>query len=95
MRSYTHEGHQIHTVKMVMLNTNRDHTTEHALNIGHKKDKHKYFNDIIRTLRYKVLASLAKPYSVEESREYRRLEVKTLEAIEAAEHRMNKWLCAP
>jgi hypothetical protein len=91
MKSEILDGRQVHTVEMVMLNTNRDHATEHASQEGHKKIQREYFNEIIRASRYKVLASVSKAYGNQDSEKYEELAKQTLETI----YGMEKTLHVP
>ncbi|KAJ2906356.1 hypothetical protein MKZ38_002072 [Zalerion maritima] len=67
---------------MVMMNANRDHTTELSSNIDEKKRQREAFGRIVSASKYEVCSSLANEYSREEDADkYKELQRQTLDQL--------------
>jgi hypothetical protein len=56
-----------------MLNSNRDHGTEHASDEGEKKIQRQFFLNLILASRYEICAKLARKPSTKDAEEYGKL----------------------
>ena len=61
--------HAVHVMEMVMLNANRDHSTELAYNHGKYFDQRLLFGRMCAATKYGVCASLAEQYGLPEAKE--------------------------
>lgn len=89
MESEEIEGRMIHTLQLVVMNTNRDHGTELALDEGSKQEQRNFFRDIIIGSRFRICSELAKKYSKVESEQYEELAKAALQRIGTTDHLHN------
>ena len=78
----TVNGHEVVRLTMVMMNANRDHTTEKASNEGEKLKQRKSFRNMVLASRYEVCASLAAQLSCGgDAEKYRALQQQQLDVL--------------
>jgi hypothetical protein len=90
MESKMEQNKWVHTVEMVMLNTNRDHITELAMHVGEKMVQRNYFNDIVRVSRYEILTSLTRGRQAEDCLAYTELGREALQRVKRVEIEMTE-----
>ena len=73
--------HAVHVMEMVMLNANRDHSTELAYNHGKYLDQRILFGRICSATKYGVCASLAEQYGLPEAKDYANLYAEAVDLI--------------
>jgi hypothetical protein len=76
----------IHTLQLVVMNTNRDHGTELALDEGSKQEQRNFFRDMIIASRFQICSELVKEYSMAEAQSYKELAKTVLERIDATDN---------
>lgn len=81
MKKKVIDGHEVVKLVLVMMNSNRDHTTEQASNEGEKEKQREAFRRIVVASRYEVCASLAGQNSLGEAEGYRRLQQQLLDEL--------------
>ena len=81
MESGVLNGYDVHKLVVVMINANRDHTTELGSNEGEKKLQRDAFNRIVMASKYEVCASLAVQYSAVDVVTYNMLHQEKLDEI--------------
>lgn len=86
MESDESDGRMIHTLHLVMMNTNRDHGTELALDDGAKQEQRNFFRDMILASRYRICSEISRSRSLEESEKYAELASTALGRIDATNH---------
>lgn len=67
-------GRQIHELEVVMINSNRDHTSEQGSNEGEKRNQRDLFSLIVAASRYEACVSLVGRFDKRESEQYRILQ---------------------
>ena len=85
MDTAVEEGRNVHNIEVVMLNSNRDHGTEHASDEGEKKLQRQFFFNVILASRYEICAALAREHSVKDAEEYERLARMARQKIDEAD----------
>ncbi len=76
------EGRWVHRLVLVVMNTNRDHGTELALDEGGKQEQRNFFRDVVLASRFKICAELAKDMGNGDGEGYEELMRKALERID-------------
>jgi hypothetical protein len=87
MESEKVDDRMIHTLQLVLMNTNRDHGTELALDEGSKQKQRDFFRDMIMASRFQICSELSKGYSNADSENYKELARTALKRIDA----INPW----
>lgn len=85
MESREVDGVTCHTLQLVMMNANRDHGTQLALDDGAKAAQRIFYRDMITASRFQSCAQLARTFSIADSKEYERLAKNVLDRISASE----------
>ncbi|KAH8703272.1 hypothetical protein BGW36DRAFT_354700 [Talaromyces proteolyticus] len=85
MYTIQEQGRNVHRLEVVMLNSNRDHGSEHGSNDGDKQVQRQFFLQVILASRYEVCAELAKRYSAKDAEEYVKLARIARQRIEEAD----------
>jgi hypothetical protein len=85
MDTVAEAGRNVHKIEVVMLNSNRDHGTEHASDEGEKKLQRQFFFNVILSSRYEICAALARKHSVKDAEEYERLARAARQKIDEAD----------
>lgn len=80
-------GKPLHTIVMMMMNSNRDHGTELSSNEGVKGEQRQMFNAIIRASRYEICEQLAKETSATDSAAYADLAKAEFRALSVEKYR--------
>lgn len=75
------DGCNVHKLELVMINANRDHTSETGSDEGDKKRQRDAFRRIAMASRYEVCATLASRFSAEEAQGYARLQQNALNEL--------------
>jgi hypothetical protein len=86
MESEENDGRMIHTLQLVVMNANRDHGTELALDEGSKQEQRNFFRDMVIASRLQICSELAREYSMAEAQRYKELAKTVLERIDATEY---------
>ena len=72
--TFTFDGYEIVKLTLVMINANRDHTTEKASNEGEKLRQRRAFRNMVLASRFEVCGSLAAEFSLKDAEEYKILQ---------------------
>lgn len=83
MQHQSVDGRDIYSLVVVMINANRDHTTESSSDQGSKAEQRLSFTRVVKTSRYEVCALLAEQYSKEDAKQYKALQQAELNALQA------------
>lgn len=75
-------GRDIYSLVVVMINANRDHTTESSSDQGQKAEQRRAFTKAVKASQYEVCALLAEQYSKEDAQQYRLLQKAELTALQ-------------
>lgn len=81
MTSEKVSGREVHKLEAVMINANRDHTTELGSNEDEKKKQRDTFRRMAMASKYEVCASLASQYSDLEADRYGKLQQEMLDEL--------------
>ncbi|KAI9681711.1 MAG: hypothetical protein M1822_007063 [Bathelium mastoideum] len=82
MHEKTVDEQKVIHLTMVMINANRDHTTEEASHIDEKKYQREAFARIISASKFEACAKIATEYSKTDGKEYQRLYREKLDEIQ-------------
>ena len=77
----TAADHTVHVLEMVMLNANRDHSTELAHHHGHFADQRASFGRMCAATKYGICATLAREYDLPDASGYDDLHESTLRQL--------------
>lgn len=81
MRLEEVDGREVHKLEVMMINANRDHTTELGSNEYEKRKQRDAFRRIAMASKYEVCASLASQYSALDAEQYKMLQQETLREL--------------
>lgn len=81
MTTEVFKGQKVKRLVVVMMNANRDHTTEQASHEGDKLQQRETFSRIVMASKYEVCASLAGQYSSSDAAGYQKLQEEKLDEI--------------
>ncbi|KAF1828906.1 hypothetical protein BDW02DRAFT_198416 [Decorospora gaudefroyi] len=81
MRSETLEGQDVVRLILLMINANRDHTSEQSSNLNEKARQRKTFSRIVAASKFEACAGIAGRFSEADASGYRRLQLAELEEL--------------